>query len=129
MINISNEQALSSVVGKRILFFENGLLLTEEIEAKLKKSGAVPLGPVGTSDQAIDVIEHLSVDAVIFDVALKPAAVTPLITYLEDKMIPFIFALSEISSHVGEPIAKFVMSARKSDLSRIAGALFPSSAA
>jgi len=120
----SNDDTMRLFSGKRILVFEDGFLLSKEAEASLAKAAAVVLGPVNTTNQALDFLENEGVDAVVMDVALEPEVVLPLVAELERSTIPFIFALSDNPIPDSLRFAGFILSARHRDLSTIAEALF-----
>jgi len=119
-----NEMSLRLLAGKRILVFEDGFLLSDEAETRLVGAGATILGPVSTAQQAIDHVQNGGVDAVVLDVALEPETVLPLIVELEEKSIPFIFALAANPRLDTKRFTGFVLSDRDRDLSTIAEALF-----
>ncbi len=111
--------------GKRILVLEDSFLLSDEAGNKLAAIGAVILGPVHTAAQAL---EHIGdggqVDAAVLDVALEPEAVMPVVQKLEEKSIPFVFALPANPRLDLQGFAGFILSDREQDLAAIAEALF-----
>ncbi|WP_247880484.1 transcriptional regulator [Ochrobactrum sp. Q0168] len=113
-----------SFSGKRILVFEDSFLLSEETGRKLGAIGAVILGPVNTTEQALHFLQNEEVDAAILDVALEPVTVLPLVDALETRSTPFIFALSANPATDTKDFTGFVLSNRDNDLSVIAEALF-----
>ena len=119
-----NDRAMYSFSGKRILVFEDSFLLSEETGRKLGAIGAVILGPVNTTEQALYLLQNEEVDAAILDVALEPVTVLPLVDALETRSTPFIFALSANPATDTKDFTGFVLSNRDNDLSVIAEALF-----
>lgn len=120
----SNINAMRLFSGKRILVFEDSFLLSAEAQAELANAGATVVGPVATTGNALDALAAGGIDAVVMDVDLEPETVLPLIAKLEEDSVPFIFALSDNPRLDSQRFAGFVLSARKTDLSTIALALF-----
>lgn len=110
--------------GKRILIFEDGFLLSDTAQIKLVTLGVSILGPVATADRVLSYLATGMVDAVILDVAIEPEVVLPVVSALESRHIPFIFALSSNPSLDEQRFAGFVLSASDDDLATIATALF-----
>lgn len=120
----STEMSLRLLAGKRILVFEDGFLLSDEAGSRLAAIGAAVLGPVHTAQHALDHVESGGVDAVVLDVGLEPETVLPLIAELEEKSIPFVFALAANPRLDTKRFAGFVLSDDDRDLGTIAEALF-----
>ncbi|GAA5658549.1 hypothetical protein Brsp06_04933 [Brucella sp. NBRC 13694] len=98
-------------------------MLSKKTDIILKNAGIIWLRPVKTSVKAMKVIDSTAIDAVILDADLDPAVVVPVIALLEERAIPFIFAIRPIWD--GKTTAGFVLSDRNNDMLRIGNNLFP----
>lgn len=77
---------------RTILIVEDEYLLACELESELRQAGALVLGPVGSVQDALDLVasgQH--VDGAILDVNLQGAAVFPVADMLADRDVPFVF--------------------------------------
>lgn len=77
---------------RTILIVEDEYLLARELETELRDAGACVLGPVGSLQDALDLVasgQH--VDGAILDVNLQGAAVFPVADMLLDREVPFVF--------------------------------------
>ena len=119
----TNENEMQMFAGKLILFFGESTLLTKKTESSLKNAGIIPLGPVGTVEEALSAVESVNIDAVILDVALDATLIFPVIARLDEKAVPFIFAAPPTREYKNP--AGFVLSDRNRDLVRIGHVLFP----
>ncbi|MEJ5023012.1 transcriptional regulator [Ochrobactrum vermis] len=115
---------MHSFHSKHILIFEDGFFLSDEVSQKLQSLGAVIIGPVHSTADALYHLESGVIDAAILDVAIEPAAVLSLVEALEKSRTPFVFALAANPSMSNSGCAGFVLSQHDDDLVVIAEALF-----
>ncbi|PWL16560.1 transcriptional regulator [Falsochrobactrum shanghaiense] len=120
----SYNNRVSLFVDRKILVFEDLFLLSQEAQSKLVKMGATVLGPVNTTQSALDFLERENIDGVIIDISLEINQVLPIIAKLDDISVPFIFAFSNNPHLDATDFSGFVLSHRESDLITIAEALF-----
>ena len=78
--------------GARILIVEDEYYLAEDLAAALKQRGAEVLGPVGTVDEASDMVAAGAFDCAILDMNLRGDMAFPVADRLEEAGIPFVIA-------------------------------------
>lgn len=76
----------------RVLVVEDEYMLAEDLAAELDEVGAVVLGPVGTLEAAIALIDaEPRIDGAILDVNLRGEMVFPAADILLERGVPFVF--------------------------------------
>lgn len=79
--------------GLRLLVVEDEYLLALYLAEALADLGARIVGPVGSVDAALDLIENdPDIDAAVLDVNLGSEAVYPVADALASRDVPFVFA-------------------------------------
>ncbi|TGN49288.1 response regulator [Paracoccus liaowanqingii] len=77
---------------RTILIVEDEYLLACELETELRDAGADVLGPVGSLEDALDLVASgRSIDGAILDVNLQGSTVFPVADMLMDRQVPFVF--------------------------------------
>jgi CheY-like chemotaxis protein len=90
--------------GCRILLVEDNFLLAMEIEGVLSGRGYVVLGPVGTVEQALALLERENdPDAAILDVDLQGRWVTPVAAALFARDVPFVLVTGYADLQLAPP--------------------------
>jgi CheY-like chemotaxis protein len=80
------------LAGKRILVVEDEPLVSMDIAAGLEDAGAEVVGPAGTPDEALQLIEEVvSIDAALLDGNLRGSPVDDIAAALARQKIPFAF--------------------------------------
>jgi len=78
--------------GCKILVVEDEYVLAMELHSSLESAGATVIGPVGSIDDALSVLEHANeLDAAVLDVNLRGQKVFAVADALEERGVPFIF--------------------------------------
>jgi len=78
--------------GCRILIVEDEYVLAMELHSSLESAGATVVGPVGSIDDALSVLEHATeLDAAVLDVNLRGQKVFAVADALRERGVPFIF--------------------------------------
>ncbi|WP_322965047.1 response regulator [Sphingomonas fuzhouensis] len=78
--------------GCRILVVEDEFMLADDLATELGDVGAIVLGPVGTLDQALDLVAaEARIDGAILDVNLGGEAVFPAADLLLARAVPLVF--------------------------------------
>jgi CheY-like chemotaxis protein len=80
------------VAGKRILVVEDEALIAVMLVDILKGLGAEVVGPAATVEQALTIVESVTIDAAILDVNLRNVRVDPLSDKLRARGVPLVFA-------------------------------------
>lgn len=92
----SEEEGQSSwtagLSGKRILIVEDDYFLANDMREALEAMGAVILGPVGATDDALVIAAADNPDAAILDIRLETEDAFPVADVLMRRGIPFVFA-------------------------------------
>ena len=79
------------LAGNRILVVEDEPLVAMDIMAGLEEAGAEVIGPAGTPEEALRLIEDLSIDAALLDGNLRGRRVDDIAAALTRRKIPFAF--------------------------------------
>jgi CheY-like chemotaxis protein len=77
--------------GRRVLIVEDEVMIALEISAILEEAGIVPVGPAGTADQALQLIEAGEFDVALLDGNLHGKPVTEVAAALIRAKTPFLF--------------------------------------
>ncbi|SDC73934.1 response regulator [Belnapia rosea] len=87
---------LAKLTGKRVLVVEDEALVSMLIEDQLLDAGASVVGPVGSVDDALRLIEQTTFDgglnAAVLDINLNGMPVSPVADRLAALGVPFLFA-------------------------------------
>ncbi|ANY77469.1 hypothetical protein BB934_03895 [Microvirga ossetica] len=87
---------MNELYGRIILVAEKEYFITDDLTQALEKAGADVLGPVGTLDGALSLLEVMDrVDGAVLDINLRDEAVYRVIDVLEARGIPYVFATSD----------------------------------
>lgn len=78
----------SLLKGARVLIVEDEFLIADDLARELRRAGAEPVGPVGTVDQAGELVRARQVDAAIVDVNLRGEMASELIHRLAATELP-----------------------------------------
>ncbi len=79
--------------GRRVLIVEDEPLVAMLLETMLEDMGCAPVGPIGTVDEAVQVIASDSaLDVALLDVNVAGRVVFPVAAALAERDIPFVFS-------------------------------------
>jgi len=120
---IADNTPLSLFMGIRLLLLEDGFLLSDQTETRLTQLGTTLVGPVHDEQNALAALQTSVVHAAVLDVALDTTVILPVITALEQRRIPFLFAVAG-SPGTQADYPGFNLSPRDADLQLIASTLF-----
>jgi DNA-binding response OmpR family regulator len=81
-----------AVDGLRILVVEDEALIAMMLEDLLRQSGAIVLGPAGTAEQALALVEQNSLDCAVLDYKLVDGSSLRVADALVKLEVPFVFA-------------------------------------
>ncbi|ANH08689.1 response regulator [Shinella sp. HZN7] len=79
----------------RILVVEDEFFIAMEIERALTKGGFEVLGPVGSIEDALQLLHREQPDAAVLDVTLRDGRVTPVAVLLRSQGVPFVLTSAE----------------------------------
>jgi two-component system, response regulator PdtaR len=90
--------------GLRVLVVEDNFLLAMEIEAILRRHGCEILGPAGTVDQALRLLNGAALpDLAVLDVDLQGRRVTPVAAVLRAQGVPYLLVTGYADPQLGDP--------------------------
>lgn len=93
----------------RVLVVEDEYMLADDLALELGDAGAMVLGPVGTLEATIELIEaEEHVDGAIVDVNLRGEMAFPAADLLMERAIPFVFTTGYDASAVPSRFDKIV---------------------
>lgn len=95
------------LAGKRLLVVEDEYLVAVELVDLLKAAGAEVVGPAGTLEDALDLVERTGhrLDGAVLDINLRDKRVYPVADALSACGVPFVFATGYDLSTVPESYA------------------------
>jgi PAS domain S-box-containing protein len=76
---------------QRVLVVEDEAVVAMELARVLTAAGAQVVGPVGTIEEAMDLVDGASIDRALLDVNLGGRPVTPVARALSRRRIPFVY--------------------------------------
>jgi DNA-binding response OmpR family regulator len=87
---------MNELYGRIILVAEKEYSIADDLTQALEKAGADVLGPVGTLDGALSLLEVMGrVDGAVLDINLRDEAVYRVNTVLEARGVPYVFATGD----------------------------------
>ena len=87
------------LAGNRVLVVEDELMIALDMCGKLEAMGYVPVGPAGTVDEALTLLEGERPDFALLDENLRGRPVTPVAEALLRRGIPFALISGYSRSH------------------------------
>jgi len=94
----------ASMAGWRVLVVEDNFLLAMEIEDLLARQGCAVLGPVGTIEHALALLEREAPpDVAVLDVDLQGRVVTPVAAALRARVVPYLLVTGYADLQLGDP--------------------------
>lgn len=84
---------LSGLEGAKILIVEDEYYLADDLASAFARHGSVVLGPVGTVERALRLVEeHDRIDGAVLDINLRGEPAFAVADLLRRRNVPFIFA-------------------------------------
>jgi CheY-like chemotaxis protein len=81
------------LAGRRILVVEDESLVAMLLETILEDMGCTPVGPIGTIDEALEVVaDDPLLDAALLDVNVAGREIFPVAEALKARGVPFVFS-------------------------------------
>lgn len=87
-----------------VLVVEDEFVIALDIQTMLEKEGHQVLGPVGSVEQALGLLERVQPDVVVLDLNLRGQPSTPVAERLRELCIPFVIASADASVVGGNAI-------------------------
>lgn len=82
--------AIPALAGRRLLVVEDEFFVAEHIAMLLEDFGCDVVGPVGTIEQALDVVAEGDLDGVLLDANLDGNSSAPIAAALQTASVPFV---------------------------------------
>jgi two-component sensor histidine kinase len=113
------------LAGRRLLVIEDEPLVALDLVSGLEEAGAEVMGSAGTTDEALQLIESASVDAVLLDANLRGCPVDDLAAALTRKKVPFVFVTGYGQESLPRSFSTAPMLAKPFSREQLLGALAP----
>jgi CheY-like chemotaxis protein len=111
--------------GRRLLVVEDEYFLAEDLARRIERAGARVVGPVGTVDDALDLIEGTQrLDGALLDINLRGEMAYPVADALHERGIPFVFTTGYDGTTIPPRYKGVARHEKPVDMARIARALF-----
>lgn len=88
---------------RRVLIVEDESLVATMVEDYLLDVGYEVIGPAGTVDAALDLVEHVDFDVAVLDINLAGTRSYPVAEALEARGIPYLFLTGYDRFSIPEP--------------------------
>ena len=108
----------------RVLVGEDEYMLADELEMQLVDAGAIVLGPIGTIEEAVDLIRsERKIDGAILDVNLAGEMIFPVADLLIERGVPFVFTTGYDASIIPSHLKHVVRCEKPINIVRITQAI------
>lgn len=98
--------AARSLTGRHVLVVEDDYFIMDELRQSFERSGATVLGPVGSVEDALALVERAPrIDAAVLDINLHGEMAFPVADALRARAIPIIFATGYGAATIPERFA------------------------
>lgn len=96
--------------GFSLLIVEGNMILALDVEDTLLRKGATRVDVVGTSEEALLVLENVRYHAAVLDLNLPHGSLLSVATRLKELSVPFAFSASHGErAHIPEPYTETVL--------------------
>ena len=99
-------QGRASLEGRRVLVVEDEAVEALMLEDLLAQAGCIVIGPAGTIESALTLIEEKAIDCAVLDVKLVDGEAFPVADALATRGVPFVFATAYQASALGARYAE-----------------------
>jgi CheY-like chemotaxis protein len=99
-------QGRASLEGRRVLVVEDEAVEALMLEDLLAQAGCIVIGPAGTVESALTLIEQKAIDCAVLDVKLLDGQVFAVADTLAARGVPFVFATAYQADALGARYAE-----------------------
>lgn len=118
------------LAGRNVLVVEDEYFIADDMRRAFEESGARVIGPVGTIEDALSMIEASPrIDGAVLDINLREVLVFPVADALRARGVPFVFATGYEDSAVPTRLRDATHCEKPIEPLRLAEALFGQPAA
>ncbi len=111
--------------GRHVLVVEDEYFIADDLRRAFEESGAQVIGPVGSVDDALAMIEECPrIDGAVLDINLREVMVFPVADALKARGVPFVFATGYEDSAVPSRLRDAAHCEKPIEPTRLAEALF-----
>jgi CheY-like chemotaxis protein len=115
----------AGVAGRRVLVAEDEYLLASKVVDAFAKLGVETIGPAGTVERALDLVEHSGhLDGAVLDVKLRDGVVFPVADALRARGVPFVFTTGYNEHAIHDRYKDVARYEKPFDPTQVARALF-----
>lgn len=115
----------SMLAGRRVLLVEDDYFIAEDLARQFKAGGAEVVGPVGSVDAALGLIDQTErLDGAVLDINLHDEMSWPVADALLRQRVPFVFATGYDGAFIPVGYGQVVRCEKPVDADKIARALF-----
>ena len=116
---------LELLKGRHVLVVEDEYFIADDLRRMFEENGAQVIGPVGSVDAALAVIERSPrIDGAVLDINLREIMVFPVADALRAKGVPFVFATGYEESAVPSRLRDAAHCEKPIEPARLAEVLF-----
>jgi CheY-like chemotaxis protein len=116
-------QGRASLEGLRVLVVEDEAVEALMLEDLLTQAGCIVIGPAGTTESALTLIEQEPIDCAVLDVKLLDGQVFPVADTLTARGVPFVFATACDADALGAGYAEVPRIEKVYDCADLLGAI------
>ena len=111
--------------GSRLLVLEDDYFIAEDIVERLKAQGADVVGPAGTVEDALDLIDETDqLDGALVDLNLHGEMAFPVADALRERRVPLVFVTGYDQATIPPAYADIIRCEKAIDPVKVAKALF-----
>ena len=115
----------SAAAGRRVLVVEDEFFLASRMAGAFAELGMETVGPVGTVERALDLVEHSGhLDGAVLDIKLRDGMVFPVAEALWARGVPFVFTTGYNEQAIPDRYKDVVRYEKPFDPAQVARALF-----
>jgi DNA-binding response OmpR family regulator len=104
----------------RVLVVEDDYMLADELQSELADAKAIVLGPVGTVEDALNMVRSESMDGAVLDLNLHGKMAFPVAELLSERRVPFMFVTGYDNAAIPDRFAGVARCQKPVNIAKIA---------